>query len=259
MAQQLQAHPDFAVWRQHVRYWFPHLHQRAYFVPPVHFNAYHLEEQQVSGGHVWVTQPPVDTLPRGAPWALQTSQVRDDQTQQRILHCLRALVDPQTQEHLAVTDREPMIVMSQLQYGDYLGERSYAAAARLLPSVRSLASQRKRTHAGQRIQEIRGDFDLLLLHLIYGLITVEVKAVGDNEAFAQMSPTDQDDLVVKKVSQAVAQLQKSADVLGHLVSDLQAPPPVRKVLAVPNIARSQLRRALARQPQVRQVRSNATD
>ena len=246
MAQQLQAHPDFAMWRQHIRCWFPHLHQRAYFVPPVHFNAYHLEGQRVSGGHVWVTQPPVDTLPSGARWALQTSQVRDDQTHQRILHCLQALVDPQTQEHLAVTDREPVIVMSQLQYGDYLGERSYAAAASLLPSVRSLERQRG--------QQIRGDFDLLLLHLIYGLITVEVKAVGDNEAFAKMSPTDQDDLVVKKVSQAVAQLQKSADVLGHLVSDLQAPPPVRKVLAVPNISRSQLRRALGSQQQIQQVR-----
>nr|KAG5699419.1 hypothetical protein BaRGS_016265 [Batillaria attramentaria] len=130
-------------------------------------------------------------MPRGAQPALQLSHVREDQTQQRILHCL---------QELAEVNEEPMIVVSQLQFGDYLRNPCYAAAASMLPRPFDLRKEEKH----------RGDFDLLVIHKHHGLLAAEIKTVGDNFAsLSGLTEQRQDDLVAKKVQQAVKQLNKS--------------------------------------------------
>ena len=70
-----------------------------------------------------------------------------------------------------------MFVISQLNFGDYLNEPCYSAAASLLPRPIDLKSQHKH----------RGDFDVLLLHRRYGVLVGEVKSIGDQ--FSTLFPS----------------------------------------------------------------------
>ena len=69
------------------------------------------------------------------------------------------------------------------------------------------------------------------------------------------SSSQQQDLQVqKKVEQAIKQLDKGDDVLGHLVSDLQpAKPRILKTLMLPNLTTADLQRVLADNQQLSQV------
>lgn len=154
--------------------------------------------------------------------------MRDDRAQERLLHCLRAMADEQ---------KEAMMVISQLQFGRYLHNPSYAAIASLLPHV-------KKMEACYR----RGDFDVLIIHKKYGLITGDVKSIGSN--FSQLNlPTEQEDnAIVKKVQEAVKQLNKAETVLKYLVSDLIDVTVVTKTIVMPNVTSAQLTRAISRDP-----------
>lgn len=228
-------HPDIANWRLHIRHWFPKLQEMTYFVPPVFMNRVHYQPAQIdsnpvdiTGEGVHITHPPVSDLPGGSPWALQDSHVREDKTQQRILCCVKKLTDKQPQ---------PMVVISQLNYGEYLGKSSYAAAAKMLP------------RPGDLLEKCEGDFDLLLLHKDHGVVVAEIKIVGDNWDSLNKSKEEQDDLLVKKVKLGIEQLTKAGEVLVHLVHDLKpAPPRVRKTLMLPNVTRQHLQSVLHDNP-----------
>lgn len=148
---------------------------------------------------------------------------RDDRAQERVLHCLQAL---------AHSLQEVMMVISQLQFGLYLNKPSYAAAAARLPRAINLPESYR-----------QGDFDVLILHSKYGLVTGEVKSVGDNFTRLQMTEQKEDEVVVKVVVKAVKQLNKAKAVLEHLVSDLPGLA-ITKVLLFPNITSVRLVRAL---------------
>nr|KAG5712119.1 hypothetical protein BaRGS_020845 [Batillaria attramentaria] len=129
------------------------LHERAYFVPPVYMNRVPYQTVQFAGLNVDMTQTPLEKPPANSPPALHKSTAREDQTQQRILHCV---------QKLAETQDEPMVVVSQLLFGDYLNEPCYAAAATMLPRPIDLKKENKH----------RGDFDLLIMHKHYVWLVV---------------------------------------------------------------------------------------
>ena len=132
------------------------------------------------------------------------------------------------------------MVVCELDFQKYLdGETDpiHRAQCALFPRPADLRAQKHH----------EGDFDILIVHRMYGLVTMEVKAVG-----AVGVPTDQ--VVVKKVTQAVKQLEKAKDVLHHLVSGL-TPTPIRvtRCLMVPYLTSQQLSQALTTAPVVAQV------
>ncbi|XP_070205894.1 uncharacterized protein [Littorina saxatilis] len=243
-------------WEELITHWYPRLEERAYFVPSVHFNRVHYDRQHVGGRHVpqtdhvpvLVPQPPVEDRHPGDQ-SVSESDVRDDRTTQRLLACLRALADRQN---------EVMFVLSQLDFGDYLGEPCYSAAASAFARPIDLKKKKKKKKKTQETEEKdeslhEGDFDLLIFHREYGVLVGEVKTVGDNFSSLTLTQQQQDAIVVKKVEQAVKQLNKADKVLTHILSDLQPPPRVRKSVMLPNLARSQLQRVLRNNPQLEQA------
>nr|KAG5685807.1 hypothetical protein BaRGS_001219 [Batillaria attramentaria] len=145
----------------------------------------------------------------------------DDQAHQRILHCVQKLAD---------TQGEPMIVISQLQFSDYLRVSRYAKAVRTLPKPKDL----------EKKKQARGDFDLLFIHKHYGLVIAEIKSVGESFSKLGLTEQQQDDLVAERIKKALEQLKKGEEVLAHLVSDQKLPLPIRKTLVLPNELRQWL-------------------
>ena len=156
-------HPDITFWRQRVQEWFSDLFGRTHFLPPVFMNRTQRQEVQVAGQTVHVTEPPVTNLPRGAAPALQESDVRDDTAQVKVLQCLHQLSEAYG---------EVMFVISQLNFGDYLNQPVYAAAATTLPRPIDLKSLNKH----------RGDFDVLIILRHYGILVCEIKAIKFRES-----------------------------------------------------------------------------
>ena len=107
---------------------------------------------------------PEESQRPATPVRVQESDFRDDTAQRHVLANLRALGN---------AGQEPMFILSQLNFGDYLNEPSYAAAVQ--------ASQLPRpSDLGEKYAA--GDFDILLIHRRHGLVLGELKSVGINHA-----------------------------------------------------------------------------
>ncbi|XP_076457023.1 uncharacterized protein LOC143291184 [Babylonia areolata] len=193
--------------------WFPELHDRTYFLPPVHMNRVTYKVRSIGGREVQAIQQTPE------------SDWRDDEVMQRTLACLRALTD-----HC----KEPMVVLLQMQHDNYLNKPCYAAAASHYPRPADLDTHLR-----------RGDFDLLFLHRNHGVIVAEIKSVGWRPG------GDQDDATVKKkVRQAVDQLNKARTVLTHLTSDVVPLPRITTTLILPNVPSNRLRGLLGQDSQL---------
>ena len=133
------------------------------------------------------------------------------------------------------------MVISQLHFRKYLDgqdDPTHAAACAFFPRPDTTSRQYR-----------NGDFDVLIIHRSYGLIVGEVKSVGaDPHAIPNL-----DEAVVSRVEKAVKQLNKSQVVLNHLVSDMQWPVRITKVLILPNITSVELQQALKTSTTVSQV------
>lgn len=169
---------------------------------------------------------------------VQDSDVRDDKALRSVLRGLRTLADKLG---------EVMVVVSQLQFGNYLNKPTYAAAASLFKRPSQMAQQNYH----------QGDFDVLLLNKQYGLITGEIKSVGDNFQSLNKPEQELDAILATIVEKAVAQMKKSKDVLEFLVSDL---PDVKviTILMLPNVSSTQLLRTLNSHPAAGQVMTRTT-
>jgi hypothetical protein len=168
----------------------------------------------------------------------------DDNAQRRVLNCLQAMAA-----------RFPVImcILSQLHFGSYLNQPSYAAAASRLPRPRDLITAEKN----------QGDFDLIGILRHFGLLVTEMKSIGDRFDEPLQGQSDppieaqQDALVAQKLEKAIKQVDKSADVARHLTSDLRHAPRVIKVIALPNISRAQLQRVIKSKRGLEQVCASA--
>nr|KAG5696372.1 hypothetical protein BaRGS_028367 [Batillaria attramentaria] len=119
------------------------------------------ETEQVSGLLVAVPQKPVKAAPPGSRSVLYDSDVRDDAAQQHVLYCLRELADDL---------KQALFVLSQINFGDYLGSPCYSAAAKLFPRPTDLTLKKQ--------QLDRGDFDVIVISRYHGLLAGEIKAIG---------------------------------------------------------------------------------
>ncbi|XP_025111737.1 uncharacterized protein LOC112574724 [Pomacea canaliculata] len=261
-------------WLQWVEAAFPELDSRAYFLPPVYFNRVPMTRQSVVGQDVLVLQAAhklgssvsthaqdrdvrndaakerVDgqnliqakhvqdnqcSQPKSASFAYPTpptildSDIRDDAALQCVLINLQKLSERK---------REVFVGLSQLQFGQYLGEPCYAAAAAQLPIPANLPPSLPRNWK-------QGDFDILFIHRQYGLVICEVKAFGNNVKEMNMSQQDIDNNIRKKLRDAVSQLDKAEAMLSHLVSDIAPGLRITKTIAVPNLTAQQVQQAIS--------------
>ncbi|XP_070199053.1 uncharacterized protein [Littorina saxatilis] len=243
-------------WRQIVTSLYPDALTRTYCVPPVQFNrvpylrgtvpgtglSVHLLQPHASTRllhtalstkpegwtlpqHMW-TEEPGPHLP---PVAMQDCDLQDDFAQNHVMLNLQELGDSR---------HEAMFILSQLQFGSYLNEPAYAAAAERLPRPKDLPQDRQ------------GDFDFLLIHRQHGILVGELKSVGKNSNAA--NETD-DDVIAEKVKKAVKQLDKSERVVRHLVSDMGPGMTVKKTLFLPYVSSAQLERVLDNDEQLEQA------
>ncbi|XP_070203660.1 uncharacterized protein [Littorina saxatilis] len=239
-------------WRRIVTSLYPDAATRTYCVPPVHFNRVPYVRDVVPGTglsvHVLQPQPrarflhtALSTNPEGwtvpqhmwaeepgphlPPVGMQDSDLQDDFAQNHVMLNLQELGDSR---------HEAMFILSQLQFGSYLNQPAYAATTAQLPRPKDLPQDRQ------------GDFDFLLIHRQHGILIGELKSVGITNSASNQT-------VVKKVKQAVKQLDKSEIMMRHLVSDIGPCLTVRKTIFLPYVSSAQLERVLDNDAQLEQA------
>ena len=248
--------PPEAVWLPFIQQVYPDRHKKTYFLPPVHFNRQHYTVDNVAGESVIVMQehpqqphgrppppPPTPARPQVTesvfisitpdlqPSRHQDSDVQDDQAQHYTLQCLRALSDQAPQA---------MVVVSQLQFRQYLDNVTNPLVAAALPTVQQLSPQ-----LGD------GECDVLIIHKEKGVIVGEIKSVGAGAYFTRQPESQRQQIITRKVGAAVNQLNSQGQVLGHLVRDLNVR--VTKTLILPYVSTAQLLQAM-QSTQGKQVR-----
>ncbi|XP_025107949.1 uncharacterized protein LOC112572468 isoform X1 [Pomacea canaliculata] len=241
--------PVEKIWMSWVENAFPDLETKAHFLPPVFMNRVPMTRRLLVGGEVLVPQEatgktgmsvhPVlggDITTVSQPTAVQDSDIRDAAAMQRVIFCLQKLSE---------NNREVFVALSQLQFGQYLGEPCYAAAASQLPSAKNLPP-----HHPKSCKD--GDFDVLLIHRHHGLVICEVKSVGANVQALNMSQQDIDQSIRKKLREAVGQLDKAEVMLSHLVHDVAPGVRVCKTMALPNLTARQVQQAIEGDPKLSQ-------
>ncbi|KAK7095128.1 uncharacterized protein [Littorina saxatilis] len=220
-------HSAMTFWRERIQEWFPGLYTEAYFMPPVLMRrTEHTEEQLSSGQQVSVTRRPLQNRPRGAGSVLTESDIRDDQSQQKVLDCLLHLSEKKK------GDTEGMFVLSQLKFGHYLNKPTYAAAVAALPKTIQLKVDKMD----------QGDFDILIIHKKHGILVGEIKAIGD--LFASPLTQAHCKTLSDKVEHSIKQLTKADAMIKHLLSDLQGQFRILKTVMLPNLGRADLERVL---------------
>lgn len=130
---------------------------------------------------------------------------------------------------------EVFMCLSQFPFGSYLGEQCFYPASSHLPLPTNLDLTKKVEQSCRQ-----GDFDVLLIHRVYGFVIIEIKAVGYNIE----KSTDKRLDVAKKLKQAVTQLDKAKTMLEHLVSDIAPGVRITKFIACPNLQTYQLHEVL---------------
>ena len=236
---------------------YPDLLHKTICVPPVHFNQESFVRRTVPGtglSALQVHKPTADqpvhddpsasqqpepstnfqsslwtqeSEPHATPVRVQCSDFVDDAAQQHVLNHL---------EKLGNDHGEVMFILSQLNFTSYLNSLSYAAAADSFPLAIDLGRQ-----------YCDGEVDILLFHRRYGILVGELKAVGKQQKQLK------DSYVIKKVREAVKQLNNAGKAVKHLLSDIVPQLTVRKTILLPYVSRSQLQRALDAAPQLKIV------
>lgn len=243
-------------WENWVEASFPELDSRTYFLPPVYMNRVPMICEMIAGHQVLIlTNPGEDRVacqphPLTAVTAASGTQgaaaqpppvpdcyVRGDAAVERVLHCLKEMSEK---------TGEVMVCLSELQFWDYIGDPNYSTAAAQLPVASTLPSTYPKAWR-------KGDFDVLLIHRLYGFIVFEIKATGDRVTDPTASPQDFATQIRKKLKQAASQLEKAAAMLSHLVSDLPSCPRITRTIAVPNLTARQVQQVIAGDQQVAQV------
>ncbi|XP_025082238.1 uncharacterized protein LOC112556945 [Pomacea canaliculata] len=176
-----------------------------------------------------MTPPAAGQAPSPQPTGVQDSDTRDDAAMNRVLMCLQTM---------SQQNKEVLVGLSQLKFGEYLSEPCYSAADAQLPVALSLPSCLPRNWK-------QGDFDVLLLHRHFGLVVLEVKTFGDNLQELKMSQQEIDNNIKRKLKEAVSQVDKAEAMLSHLVSDIAPGLRITKTIAFPNLTAHQVQKAIA--------------
>lgn len=240
MSQEPESDRNQKFWQQWVEDAFPDLDSRAYFLPPVYVNKVPMIRESIADEDVNVLHqapgqagqsssrtPPVAVAAqtqRPKPIIVQDSDVRNDAAMQRLFSSFQTM------------KREVFVLLTNLNFEDYLGESAAANFPR---------SQK----------EPEGDFDFLIIHRLYGLIAIEVKAFGDNIKKLNMSEHNIVKNIRRKLSEAVSQLEKAETMLSRVVSDISPSLRITKTIAFPNLTSEWIERAIAGQQELIEVRT----
>lgn len=173
------------------------------------------------------------------PLSVQESDMMDDEALQRLLFNLTKF---------STMYPEVFMCLSQFPFGSYLGEQCFYPASSHLPLPTNLDLTKKVEKSWRQ-----GDFDVLLIHKNYGFVIFEIKAVGYN---IEKSTGKRLEHVVKKLKEAVAQLDKAKTMLEHLVSDIAPGVRIIKFIACPNLQTYQLRELLNANQNLLEVSKN---
>ncbi|XP_070207910.1 uncharacterized protein [Littorina saxatilis] len=177
-----------------------------------------------------------ESVPPCTPVNVQQTDISDDFAQNHVMVNL---------QELGNSRHEAMFILSQLNFGDYLNQPAYAAAAAQLP--------RPSDKNTQQTKYSDGEADFVLIHRQHGILIGELKTVGrwQKDVNNPQPPADAD--VAKRVTKAVKQLDRSETVVRHLVSDVAPGLTVRKTLFLPYVSTEQLKRVLDNDPQLEQA------
>ena len=270
------------MWRDIVTSLYPDALHRTYRVPPEYFSRVPHGSDTASGkcvGRLALNRPVrpaarVPTVPPSSQPSVSAnippaSQRSNPPTPISTTVCVQGNdyrdYAPQCQvlaklQELGNVLREPMFILSQLNFGDYIDEPSYAAAVKASQLPKSLQP----SDLGTKYKA--GDFDILLIHRRHGVLVGELKSVGKDppgedqpgvdQPGVDRTPAQADDDVAKRVGEAVKQLDKSKTVVSHLVSDIAPGLTVRKTLFLPYVSSSQLQRVLSADRQLEQVHTH---
>ena len=169
---------------------------------------------------------------------MQDSDLQDEASHEWVLRHLK---------ELALAQNDVMMVISHLGFLKYLGIRSNPQ------DEAAIAHLPRAGHVDPSMRQ--GDFDLLIIHLHYGLIVGEVKSVQKVQG---QSDADFLQTVVRRVDKAVTQLNKAEAVVKTLISDISSPPTVTKLLVLPSVTSRELSEALATNETVLQASWSTT-
>lgn len=240
-----------AFWLDNIRQQFPRRHTGVYTIPAIHINRVPYDVLTFAEESVYVPQTPCDdvqpetklssrrkakrssTRKEGQLSLVHQSEVKTDAAQQRVLFCLTKMAE---------REKQAMVMLSQLQFGDYLGEEAYAAATALLPQSKNL-QRFAADDQSSRKDLSRGDFDILIINRDYGLIVCEIKALRDRPS-EEGGCGDFLSIIKKRIKKAVEQMTKARLMLRHLVSDLAPDLTIRVSLVLPNVTRQDIMQAL---------------
>ena len=255
---------------------YPKRLTKTYFLPPFFFRGIRYNVCNVNGENVLVHMPPrkegekrkpksdrskitqvkeqtapvagrVFTSPLRLSLEYNNDKFKADIATEIVLSCLRILSGDDQQG-------EVMMVISQLRFRSYLDNKTDVLhAAENEPVIKKLPSIARDSQTDEQEPReelpLRGDCDVLITHRDYGLITIEVKALG-----ADMKHISDRNTVVKKMKDAVRQLNKAENFFKRVVSDI-GPVNVTKTIILPHIKSRQLTEALETDDELKQVRS----
>ncbi|XP_025113674.1 uncharacterized protein LOC112575832 [Pomacea canaliculata] len=221
------------LWLQWVEAAFPKLDSRAYFLPPVYVNRVPMTRQSVAGQEILVLESEPKQAGENNHSPVQNSDIRDDEAFQRVFLYLQKKSEE---------NNEVLVVLSQFRFGQYLSEPCYAAATAQLPMAKNLPNSSSRDR--------QGEFDMLVIHRLYGFVVCEVKALGKNLKESKMTDLELQDNIRKKLRDAVSQLDKAEAMLSHLVSDIAPGLRITKTIAVPNLKTCQVQQAISGDPKL---------
>ena len=244
--QTAQPHQTTSAWRQAIHDFYPNFLTQTYFLPPIQFNRVPYIKAELPDLSVEPSDPsqlpqdrpviipdpcpgpsssplpqPLYSAPPTSPTHVHESDVKSDACLKLLRDCLHVLAENQ---------KEVMMVVCEFKFEINLDDQTDPINRARCPDLRSR-------------NLLKGDFDILILHHKYGLVTMEVKAVG-----AQLKT------VVDSVQKSIEQLNKATTVLHHHASGL-TPTPIRvtRCLMMPYITSQQLSKALETDSDAAQV------
>lgn len=173
------------------------------------------------------------------PSLIRDNEVRGDKAMQKVLYSLQKMSEQR---------REVLFAVGQLPFRRYLGETCYSVAAQYLDFFYSL---REYQHL-----KWKGDFDVIILHPLYGLVVCGVVVYADKVTTPDISTQDTASKIRSKLEEAVSQLNNAEEVLLFLVSDIIPDLRIRKTIAFPNLSADQIQSALTGDTQLIRVKQN---
>lgn len=220
-------------WLEWVELTYPELETQAYFVPATHINRVPLTKIPDADVHVLDRNSTTVDSPN-----VQETDMAIDAAVGRVVFSLHKMAETHKDE--------VFMAISQLSFGDYLGEPCYMSVAALFPHPYNLPETLPSNWR-------QGSFDLLIIHRHYGIIVCEIKALGDSEQTSSEAESDSS-RIGDKLRRSVSQLDKAEAMLSYLVSDVAPGLSITKTIALPNLTSGKVQQVMSADPELAQVR-----